>query len=783
MNEQTIGLDLSTLLPGIDLQDDDCINRLQTALQNVEGIHRAHQSDYDSTKEICLHFDPSIVSIHDVQSFAEEESAKLTKRFGHAVIPIEGMDCSDCAFVLKHTLEHMNGVMKLDVSFAEQQVRIEFDSQQIDQKSIENRIRRLGYSIPLSRLRRFMVQNQLLLLSSIAGLSMIVGWIGEISSYFSIWLSIGLYAVAYALAGYPLALRSFRQIFKERRFDTDQLMLAAAFGAAILGEFAEGALLLFLFSLGHALEDRALDRARNAILSMAELMPKVACVRRGSEEEIIPVEMIQLNDLVIVPPGARIPVDGLVQSGSSSVDQSSITGESIPLDVAPSDRVFAGSVNGEGALELVTTRLSKDSTLSQVVQLVQDAQAKKSPAQRYSDRIIQYLVPAILVIDALLIIIPPIFGVPFRESFLMAMTLLVAASPCALALGTPSAILASIARAARSGVLIKGGAHLENLGNLQVVAFDKTGTLTHGTPKVTEVIPHPPTSENDLLSIAAAVESHSAHPLALAIVSAAKAENIDIPDVRSVRAETGVGIEAEIEDRKVRVGKIDSDSKTSDLPESIQEAARSLESQGKTVVQVSIDSTLLGIIALSDSIREEAPKTVRVLRELGIEKIIMLSGDNERAAFHIGKSLELDQVIAELMPEEKLRVIDELTRENTNVAMVGDGVNDAPALAAASTGIAMGGAKTHVALETADVVLMADDLSGLPFAIELSKKTRSIIRQNFIVALSVIIGLITLTLTNVAGITTAIALHEGTTLLVVFNALRLLRFRSVKASA
>jgi Cd2+/Zn2+-exporting ATPase len=387
------------------------------------------------------------------------------------------------------------------------------------------------------------------------------------------------------------------------------------------------------------------------------------------------------------------------------------------------------------------------------------------------------------VIDALLIIIPPIFGVPFRESFLMAMTLLVAASPCALALGTPSAILASIARAAQSGVLIKGGAHLENLGNLQVIAFDKTGTLTQGTPKVTEVIPHPPASDDDVLSIAAAVESHSAHPLALAIVSAAKAKNIDIPDVRSVRAETGVGIEAEVEGGKVCVRKIDSDSKTSNLPRSIQEAARSLESQGKTVVQVSIDSTLLGIIALSDSIREEAPKTIRALRELGIEKIIMLSGDNERAAFHIGKLLELDQVKAELMPEEKLRVIDELTRGNTNVAMVGDGVNDAPALAAASTGIAMGGAKTHVALETSDVVLMADDLSGLPFAIELSKRTRSIIRQNFVLALGVIIGLITLTLTNVAGITLAIALHEGSTLLVVFNALRLLRFRPVKAAA
>jgi Cd2+/Zn2+-exporting ATPase len=778
MDEQTVGLDLTRLLPDIDLHEDDCVHRLEEAMQNVHGIHRAHRSEHNSPKEICLHFDPLVLSSHDVQRFAEIESAKLIKKFSHAVIPIDGMDCSDCAFVLKHSLEHEDGVMKLEVSFSEQLMKIEFDTQQISQNAIESQIRRMGYSVPKRGILQFINQNQHIILSSAAGISLLLGWVGEIGGFFSSPLSLAFYAVAYLLAGVPLLHQSLQQIVKERRFDTDQLMVAAGIGAAILGEFAEGALLLFLFSLGHALENRALNRAREAIHSLAELVPKVASVRRGSREEMLPVEQIQINDIVIVPPGARIPVDGNIHVGSSSVDQSSITGESIHVDVSISDRVFAGSVNGEGALEIATSRLSKDSTLSRIVQLVQDAQATKSPLQRYSDSVIRYLVPSILVIDALLIIVPPIFGVPFQESFLMAMTLLVAASPCALALGTPSAILASIARAARSGVLIKGGAHLENLGDLEVIAFDKTGTLTKGKPVVTDLVPLPSISDIDLLEISAAVEVQSAHPIAEAIVSAAQSRKLEIPHANSVQAKTGIGIEAMVSGQEVSILKFNSDSLADQIPDAIQKSVHSLERQGKTVIQIIVDSTPWGFIGLSDEIRPEAPETIKALRGLGIQKMIMLTGDNKRVAAQIAGSLELDEFMAELMPEEKLDVIKSIRLNSTSVAMVGDGVNDAPALAAASTGIAMGGAKTHVALESSDVVLMADDLSALPFVIELSNRTRTIIRQNFILALGVITGLIALTLTNLAGIALAIVIHEGSTLLVVFNALRLLGFQS-----
>jgi Cd2+/Zn2+-exporting ATPase len=778
MKEQTIGLDLTKLLPDIDLQEDDCVTRLETLMQDVEGVFRAHRGEHHTPQEICLHFDPNVWSVHDIQRFAMQESAKLIKRFGHAAVPIEGMDCSDCAFVLKHSLEHIDGVMSLDVSFADQLMKIEYDTQLISRNTIENRIRRLGYGIPRRGIVAFFHNNHEIIRTLIAGVLLIFGWVGEILEVLSPNTFLPLYAGAYLLVGFPLIRHSLIQLFRERRFDTDQLMVAAGIGAAILGEFAEGALLLFLFSLGHILENRALNRARSAIQSLADLVPRVACVRRETEEQIIPVEMIQLNDIVIVPPGARIPVDGEVQSGSSTVDQSSITGESIPIDVAQSDLVFAGSVNGDGALEVITSRLATDSTLARIVKLVESAQAKKSPMQRYSDKIIKYLVPSILLIDALLIILPPLFGVPFRDSFLMAMTLLVAASPCALALGTPSAILASIARAARGGVLIKGGAHLENLGDLEVIAFDKTGTLTKGKPVVTDLVTHSSTSEAELLSIAAAVEQQSAHPLAEAIVNAARNRALDLPVVNSVNSETGVGITAKLNEQEIVIRRIKTDHPSNALPESLQKEVNSLENQGKTVIQVLIDSRPLGLIALADEIRADAPKTIKALRRSGVQQMIMLSGDNDRVARRIGESLGLDKVMAELMPEEKLDAINDLQSDSPNVAMVGDGVNDAPALAAASTGIAMGGAKTHVALESSDVVLMADDLSALPFAIDLSKKTREIIRQNFIIALSVIAGLIALTLSNLAGIAIAIVIHEGSTLLVVLNALRLLGFRS-----
>lgn len=776
MEEKTIGLDLAELLPGIDLHDDACVTRLEKAMQEVDGIHRAYRSKGAHYGQICLHFDPTQLTDFQVHQFAQQEGEKLRKRFGHAVIPIEGMDCSDCAFVITHTLEHTQGILSLHVDYLDQHAQVEFDKRLISKNSIENHIRRLGYQVPGRGLRKFLDNNRATLLAMSGGVLLLLGWLGEHSGVFPTALVLPLYAGTYLVLGLPLLRKSMTQLFKQRRFDTDQLMVAAGLGAAVLGEFAEGALLLFLFTLGHVLEGRALDRARTAISALAELVPKVARVRRESEEQMVSIETIQLNDIVIIPPGGRIPVDGRISAGSSFVDQSSITGEAIPVEVSTDDQVFAGSVNGDGALEVRATRLSRDSTLAKIIQMVKDAQAEKSPIQRHSDQIIRYLVPTILVLDTLLILVPPIFGVPFQQSFLMAMTLLVAASPCALALGTPSAILAGIARAARGGVLIKGGAHIENLSSLKAVAFDKTGTITVGHPVVTDLRPLPTTSEGQLLALAASVEIQSAHPLAQAIVTAAGERNLDIPVTESVQSETGVGIRALSQGKLVEITKLYAETDGDLLPKTLLDEAKSLEGQGKTVIQVMVDSEPWGIIALADELRPEAPGTISSLRKLGIEKLIMISGDNQRVADHIGQSLGLDEVKAGLMPQDKLEIIKELNSGVENTAMVGDGVNDAPALAAASTGIAMGGAKTHVALETSDVVLMADDLSALPFTIELSRKTLSIIRQNFILAIGVMGALISLSIANLAGIALAIVIHESATLLVVFNALRLLRF-------
>jgi Cd2+/Zn2+-exporting ATPase len=555
-------------------------------------------------------------------------------------------------------------------------------------------------------------------------------------------------------------------------------MIVAALGAAALGEFGEGALLLFLFSLGHSLEERALDRARAAVRALADLAPKTALVRRNGKEQELPVESIQLDDIAIIRPGVRIPVDGVVTDGSSGVDQSSVTGESLPVDKTVGDSVFTGTINGEGALEVKVTRLAKDSTLARVMKLVEEAQAQKSPTQQTVEKFERVFVPAVLILTAFVIILPPLFGFSSRESFLRAMTLLVAASPCALALGTPSAILAGVAQAARNGILVKGGAHLENLGRLKAIAFDKTGTVTHGQPEVTDIVALQESGkkEADVLSIAAGAESRSAHPLAQAIVRAAQGVAASAMD--EVESLTGRGLRAVANSKTIWIGnqKLMEDAGVQ-LSEAAQQRAQSFQSSGKTLMWIAEEKTAIGLIALADTLRQEAAQTMRALKKMGVQHTIMLTGDNARSAAAIAKEVGLTDFRADLMPEHKLTIIHDLIKEYDQVAMIGDGVNDAPALANATVGIAMGGAGTDVALETADVALMGDDLSKLPFAVGLGRATRNIIMQNLFISLGVIVLLIIASLTGIVSMGIAIVFHEGSTLLVVANALRLLGYR------
>ena len=777
--EKTIELDIPLLLPGVEDEKDECLNRLESSLQNQKGILRAHLEREKSPVDLCLHYDPNLINLEQVRRMAERAGAGIINRYHHLSTPIEGMDCSDCVTVIEHGLGRMDGVLAVNVNYAAQNIRVEYDKQKIDRPAIEKRVRSLGYEIPVEGLRSWYKENREIVFSLTAGLLLLIGWLGQTFFGLPVIAASVLYISAYIFGGWDISQHAWHAV-KEKHFDTDLLMVMAALGAAVLGEFAEGALLLFLFSLGHALEERALDRARAAVRALADLAPKTAFVRRDGKEQEVPVESLRVDDVVIVRPGVRIPVDGIILDGTSGVDQSSVTGESLPVDKVPGDQVFASTVNGEGALEVKVTRLAKDSTLARIMKMVEEAQAQKSPTQQTVEKFERIFVPAVLIITALVIILPPLFGFPFRESFLRAMTLLVAASPCALALGTPATILAGVAQAARNGVLVKGGAHLENLGRLKAIAFDKTGTVTHGQPEVTGIVAFQESGwkEADLLSLAAGAESRSAHPLAEAVVRAAQTRGLPIYLIDEVESLTGRGLRAVSNGKTIWIGNRKlMDEATVTLSAEALEKAQAFQETGKSLMWIAEGQTAIGIIALADTLRREAAPTMKALKQTGVAHTIMLTGDNTRSASAIAKEIGLTEFRADLMPEDKLTVIRELVNEYGQVAMIGDGVNDAPALANATVGIAMGGAGTDVALETADVALMGDDLSKLPFAVGLGRATRAIITQNLFISLGVIAFLIITSLTGIVSIGIAIIFHEGSTLVVVANALRLLGYK------
>ncbi len=777
--ERTLELDIPVLLPNVQDVQDQCVARLQNLMANKRGILNAHLELDHTPVQLCVHYDPELVSIDTVQTMAQTAGAQIERRYHHDILNVEGMDCSDCVSVIEHGIGRMDGVLNVSVSYPAQKMRVEYDSQVTNRGAIEKRLRGLGYAVPAGAIQSFYREQREIIFSLTAGILVLIGWLGEAFFGLNAYAAIALYLGAYALAGWDISRHAFHAL-RERRFDTDLLMVTAAIGAALIGEFFEGALLLFLFSLGHALEERALDRARAAVRALGDLTPKTALVRRNGRELEVPVAELQLNELVIVRPGVRIPVDGTVLTGASAVNQAPVTGESVPVDKVQGDKVFAGTINGEGALEVSVTRLAKDSTLARVLQLVEEAQTSKSPTQQTIERFERVFVPSILGMTLLVIVAPPLLGfLPLQESFLRAMVLLVAASPCALALGTPASILAGVAQAARNGVLVKGGVHLENLGRLQAIAFDKTGTLTHGRPEVTDVEGFVETDKSRVLSLAASLESRSAHPLAQAIVRAAQVEQITPAPVENLESITGKGLRGSVKGQTVLVGNLNllTENKIT-VPDAAQARIQSLQDTGKTVVLVAAANTPLGLLALADVRREQSPAVMHALKQLGIAHTIMLTGDNERVAANIARQVGVTDVRADLSPEDEFNVIRDLTARYGAVGMVGDGVNDAPALAHATVGIAMGGAGTDVALETADVALMGDDLSKLPFAVGLGRATRNVIIQNLVISLGVIAFLILSSLIGFVGLGIAIIFHEGSTLVVVANALRLLGYKN-----
>jgi Cd2+/Zn2+-exporting ATPase len=778
VSETTLKLDIPVLLPTVDTDDDACLVRLEATLQNHKDLRRAHLERDKYPVRLCLHYDPSTISFPEVKRLAERAGATITDRYRHVLIAVEGMQSSGSALVIEQGIRRVKGVLAVSVNYATQKMRVEFDSYQTDLGAIEKQVRALGYIIPVERVRKWYQTNRELLFSLTSGLLLLTGWLGGRFLDFSPAASLILYLSAYAFGGWDVSRHALHAL-RERQFDTDLLMVAAAIGAALLGDFAEGAFLLFLFSLGCALQERALGHARAAISALAGLMPKTALVRRDGKEAELTIDQLRIDDVVIVRPGSRIPADGEILAGQSGVDQAPITGESIPADKAPGDHVFAGSINGEGALEVRVTRLAKDNTLARVMQMIEEAQAQKSPTQQITERFSRVFVPAVLITTALAVVVPPLFGVPFKISFLRALTLLVGASPCALALGTPATILAGITQAARHGVLIKGGTHLENLGRLKAVAFDKTGTITRGCPEVTDVIPLVAEYEGDgLLALAAAVEGRSGHPLAQAVVRAAQARGLDRPAVNGLESITGRGLRSSVDGRVILIGNLKLLAEAQiDICTEVHRQVEALEAAGKTVMAIAVDSRAVGLLALADTLRADAAPTMVALKRAGIRQTVMLTGDNARVAGAIAQQVGLTDYCAGLMPDEKCLVIRALVHQYGETAMVGDGVNDAPALANATVGIAVGGVGTDVALETADVALLSHDLSKLPFAVGLGRASRTVIVQNLCVAVGVIAFLIVTSLFGLVGMGVAVFFHEGSTLVVVLNALRLLGYR------
>ncbi|MEZ4945076.1 MAG: heavy metal translocating P-type ATPase [Cyclobacteriaceae bacterium] len=825
---------ISLLLPEVPDEKDQCVQKLIKQLQGTEGLEKVHVADEadEGVPQLCFHYDPELISIDRIQSLAEQTGAEITEKFGHKLIEVDGIRHTRHARHIERNLKELNGILEASVS-ASGIVRVEFDTKKTDETEILKALRKEGLDLLDTKVsaERFLQKvekandddeqkadqkehnhkegedddhahggvfgkNTELIFSIICGTLLGIGFGLSFMELVPTWVSLSLYIAAYFFGGFFTAKEAVQTVLKGG-FEIDFLMLVAAIGAAILGEWAEGALLLFLFSLGHAMEHYAMNKARKSIAALAELAPKTALRKKNGKTEEVGIEELIIGDIIVVKPNSKISADGVVVSGTSSVNQAPITGESVPVDklpvddpekewsktndIKPENRVFSGTINGNSTLEIKVIKEASDSTLSRLVKLVNEAQTQKSPTQLLTDKFEKYFVPSVLALVVLLLGAFLVIDETFSESFYRAMAVLVAASPCALAISTPSAVLSGVARAAKGGVLIKGGRPLEDLGVLTALAFDKTGTLTEGKPKLTKVVPLGNVSENELLKIAVAVENLSDHPLAKAVVRDGKERLKDtvIPEASDLEAVLGKGIKASLGSDKIYIGNLDlfEDLDENKPSQEIVEQVRELEGGGNTTMLIRRNAEYIGMIALMDTPRESAKATLAELKKIGIKRMIMLTGDNQQVADAVAKEIGLTDAWGSLLPEEKVDAIKKLKEQESKVAMVGDGVNDAPAMANSTVGIAMGAAGSDVALETADIALMADKLETLPFAIGLSRKAKGIIKQNLWVSLGIVALLIPATVFGFANIGIAVLIHEGSTLVVVFNALRLLAYK------
>jgi len=746
-----------------------------------------------------------------------------------AKLSVFGMDCPDCAAKVEKAVSRMPGVICASVAFPAGRLRVEYNPDQIGIHDVVAKVRELGYQAASHEEEKrlttgvitpgmecgectaclqdhqstggetaavnlgsgiqgeyaqketasFWTRNQYVRPTIISFAMVVLGLLARYGLGLPETVVNGLFLAGVLMGGYLMAKNGISVLIATREFDMNMLMTIAVIGASVIGEFEEAAVVVFLFSLGNALQGYTLEKTRNSIRELMEIAPAQALVRRGTEEVILPIDEVLIGDVIIVRPGERIAMDGRVREGYSTVNQAPITGESIPVEKKPGDHIFAGTINGHGSLEVEVTRKAEDNTISRIIHMVEEAQAQRAPYQQFIDRFAKYYTPAVILIAALVATIPPLaLSQPFTKWFYEAMALLLVACPCALVLSTPVSIVSAIGSAARNGVLFKGGVHLEEAGSLAAVAFDKTGTLTEGRPRVTDLIPRDDLSGHELLSYAAAIEKRSEHPLGVAIVEYALEQGLDVPAVSEFEAVPGKGARAHIRDKHYLVGSPRFFMEQSIDLKAVEEDIARLQGEGKTVMLLGNEKRILGVIALADRLRENSRASVKSLKESGIRHIVMLTGDNETTARAIASQVGTDDFRANLLPEDKVAVIKDLLAKYGKVAMVGDGINDAPAMALSTVGVAMGTAGTDTALETADIALMSDDLSKLSFAVRLSRKTIGIIKQNIALALLIKGIIFLLVIPGWLTLWLAVIADTGSALLVTLNGMRLVGEKS-----
>ena len=698
---------------------------------------------------------------------------------------VGNLDCEHDAANIERGLAGFTGLADLKIYPKAAKVALSFDPAQTNPEALKEKLESLGF--PPQKSMEMAEQpkpwkNPKVLTSAASGVLLLVGWLLGLAGIPEI-VSLVIFIAAILIGGYYFGREAIEELIFERKIGIELLMAVAAVVATVMGEAAEGAMLVFLYSISEAAEGYTEAKTRAAIKALMNLAPKVALVRREGVEREIPVEELVIGDVFIVKPGQSFATDGKVVVGSSSVNQAPVTGESVPVEKQPDDTVFAGSINGEGALEVQATKTFAENTISRIIHMVEEAQEKKGKSQRFIERFGERYSPIVLLIGVLVAVIPPLaFSADWVTWITRATVFVVAAAPCALVISIPITLVASLGTGARNGVLIKGGVYVEELAKVKVVAMDKTGTLTRGEPDVTDVIlfrqdPGRLTnSKQELLAAASGIERRSGHPLAQAIVRYAEAQGVQPVELADFRSLTGAGASAQLDGRTVYVGSPDLfHSKLSVSLEHAWGDINQLQGEGKTVVIVGDEQDPWGLIAIRDNIRPNARAAIEAMHAVGIEKVVMLTGDNERTAQAIARELGIDEIYADLKPEDKVTKVRELAQRYGHVAMVGDGVNDAPALAEATIGIAMGAAGTDVALETADVALMADNLEKLAYALKLAKRNQSVVNQNLLLSAVVIGALVVGAVGGWFTLPIAVLAHEISEFVVIGSGLRMLR--------